>query len=272
MKRAVLFILFVLLTISIPVFAGGMDDEGQPNDPRVNENANACYEGGSMGHYYCDEEEEWIGGWYLIRYENGMITRDQVPDFVSWILPPLDDDDDDDDTDAGQCYIQIEEDFVNNKHVVEKVSDAVLNGANEGTFKWSSPTLLISVYSNWALWNDGIWEVHYYGDCGALGVGDPLPTDGSVIVYPGVDPFQCYIQVGEDFVNSIHIVEHASATVLGGGNEGSFSWSGTQLISSYSGWLVYDSAATPAWAVNYWGDCAPLGSGVKLPFEIIIVP
>lgn len=40
-----------------------VDDLGQPNDPRVNERANACYAPG----YVCQGEAEWEAGWYAIR-------------------------------------------------------------------------------------------------------------------------------------------------------------------------------------------------------------
>ena len=56
-----------------------------PNDPRVNFGANACYSGGTL-EGKCDTEYMWIAGWYLIRYEAGLIGADQMPDAYKWLL------------------------------------------------------------------------------------------------------------------------------------------------------------------------------------------
>jgi len=80
-------VLIVLLISSILVLAGGFDDRGEPNDPAVNERANACYEGGTL-EGKCDSQLEWDAGWYLIRYEFGIFQRTDIPGWVEWVLPP----------------------------------------------------------------------------------------------------------------------------------------------------------------------------------------
>ena len=62
-----------------------------PNDPAVNEDANACYEGGSMegkcgldadGDGTLEQHEldwAWACGWYTIRVEAGIIAASGVP-------------------------------------------------------------------------------------------------------------------------------------------------------------------------------------------------
>jgi hypothetical protein len=31
----------------------------------------------------------WVAGWYLIRFETGLIGRDEFPDQYDWLLPPV---------------------------------------------------------------------------------------------------------------------------------------------------------------------------------------
>ena len=59
----------------------------EENDPRTNPDANACFVGGSMVGKCGDSDLFWNAGWYLIRFERGLITRDQVPDQYKWVLP-----------------------------------------------------------------------------------------------------------------------------------------------------------------------------------------
>lgn len=81
-------VIVILVLSSIFVYAdAGFDDTGNPNDPDDNDRANACYEGGSM-EGKCDEEIEWSAGWYLIRYEYGLLAREDVPSWVVWVIPP----------------------------------------------------------------------------------------------------------------------------------------------------------------------------------------
>lgn len=86
-KSPYLVVIAIMLSVLIfgVVFAGGVDDEGNPNDPRVNERANACYMGGTL-EGKCATEAEWQAGWYLIRYEYGMINRQGIPVWAQWVL------------------------------------------------------------------------------------------------------------------------------------------------------------------------------------------
>ena len=77
--------LIILVITSMLIFA--KDDRGNSNDPTSNERANACYDDGSMAGK-CDTELEWQAGWYLIRFEHGLIERDDFPDWLVWVLPP----------------------------------------------------------------------------------------------------------------------------------------------------------------------------------------
>lgn len=83
-----LSILFVLLSVVALAYA-----QEAPNDPSVNEEANACYTGGSMeglcgttdhdGNGVVDDyESEWDFrcGWYLIRYQYHMIGSGNMPE------------------------------------------------------------------------------------------------------------------------------------------------------------------------------------------------
>lgn len=85
MVRKIFLLLFVLSS-SILVFA--LDDRGNPNDPNVNERANACYENGSLAGK-CNTDWEWEAGWYLIRFEAGLISRENFPAQFAILLPPL---------------------------------------------------------------------------------------------------------------------------------------------------------------------------------------
>ena len=91
--RNLIIALFALLSLTLVATASGIDDEGNPNDPNLNNRANACFEGGSL-EGRCDTididengsvdewEIEWhyVCGWYLIRYENGLIDQSNLPD------------------------------------------------------------------------------------------------------------------------------------------------------------------------------------------------
>ena len=87
MRRSVIIVIcvFASLMIAVQGLLAGLDDRGNPNDPRTNERANACFEGGSMAGK-CHAENEWEAGWYLIRFETGLITREQVPAQHRWTV------------------------------------------------------------------------------------------------------------------------------------------------------------------------------------------
>jgi hypothetical protein len=95
MKR--LLITLILLVFS--AFAAVAQDNESSNDPRVNENANACFAGGTMegkcnvdfdGNGTVDEYEvtwAWECGWYIIRVNAGMISSTQMPERCQTLLP-----------------------------------------------------------------------------------------------------------------------------------------------------------------------------------------
>lgn len=87
MHRLLILVLICLVSFSI-VHAAGLDDRGNPNDPAVNQRANACYEGGTW-EGRCDTDLEWIAGWYLIRFEAGIFSRADIPAWLHWMLPSL---------------------------------------------------------------------------------------------------------------------------------------------------------------------------------------
>lgn len=97
MRFVKLMIVIVVFTLASAVLAQGVDDRGNPNDPAVNDRANACFEGGTLegrcnqdfnDDGVVDDQETWwvwTCGWYLIRYENGM--EDAVPGWCESVLP-----------------------------------------------------------------------------------------------------------------------------------------------------------------------------------------
>ncbi|HEX2623463.1 MAG TPA: hypothetical protein VHL11_25050, partial [Phototrophicaceae bacterium] len=88
MKKVLLMPVIVLLVMLVhPVFANGVGvDDGLPNDPNVNDQANACYDGGTLegvcsvtdvnGDKEITQQDidwMWTAGWYLIRYQYGLL-------------------------------------------------------------------------------------------------------------------------------------------------------------------------------------------------------
>lgn len=91
MHKKLFKILFLcgILALSLAItFADGFDDQGNPNDPNENESANACFEEGSMDGK-CVTNWEWECGWYLIRFEYGLLSREDFPAGCASLLPPL---------------------------------------------------------------------------------------------------------------------------------------------------------------------------------------
>jgi hypothetical protein len=89
MKRIILGLVLIALLIVPALFlsaAESVDDRGNPNDPNANEQANACYAGAAL-EGKCHTEDEWIAGWYLIRFQYGIYSRDEVPEEYRWVLP-----------------------------------------------------------------------------------------------------------------------------------------------------------------------------------------
>src|SRR5690349_17828568 len=88
MKRLFALILTVaLFTLALGVIAA--QDEPLPNDPNVNEAANACLEGGTLEGKCWEDPDMWNTGRYLIRHQYGMFDRDVFPDQHKWSLPSL---------------------------------------------------------------------------------------------------------------------------------------------------------------------------------------
>jgi hypothetical protein len=86
-RRILLILALAALAISVmAVYAFEPTTPGE-NDPRTNLDANACFIGGSMVGKCDDSDLFWNAGWYLIRFEQGLITRNQVPDQYKWVLP-----------------------------------------------------------------------------------------------------------------------------------------------------------------------------------------
>lgn len=84
---AIAVVLGSLAVLNLTLAEAGKDDRGNPNDPRVNERANACYEGAAMEFKCGDDPVLWEAGWYLIRFQYGLIGADQVPDELKWVIP-----------------------------------------------------------------------------------------------------------------------------------------------------------------------------------------
>ncbi len=89
MRRSLLGII-VGIILAVPFLliqaVDSVDDRGNPNDPAVNERANACYTGAAL-EGKCHTEDGWIAGWYLIRFQYGIFTSDDVPEEYRWVLP-----------------------------------------------------------------------------------------------------------------------------------------------------------------------------------------
>ena len=78
----------ILSVFVVMAYTPGFDDQGNFNDPAINPRANACYDGGTM-EGKCDTEWEYNAGWYLIRFEYGIITRNNFPAEYASVLPSL---------------------------------------------------------------------------------------------------------------------------------------------------------------------------------------
>ncbi|HEX2621001.1 MAG TPA: hypothetical protein VHL11_12660 [Phototrophicaceae bacterium] len=94
-----IFLLVCLALLTVPTMADGVDDHGDPNDPTVNERANACYDGGTLANLCnstdLDGDKEitefdtdwmWKAGWYLIRYEYDLISIEDFPDLYRGVI------------------------------------------------------------------------------------------------------------------------------------------------------------------------------------------
>ncbi len=187
MKRIILIVLFIFGLVVFTSAITATDSIVEPsksNDPLVNEKANACSAGGTLDGQ-CDSDLLWAAGWYLIRYEHGIISRAHFPQSLIPVLPPkieqeltseqVSDPAAEPDT---SCYVQV------GTVEFEYVSPFVLSGNDEFDFYWSAGRLM-NDFSGWTLWDHDVWSVSYYGDCGSLGVHDPAPDDLEIISSAG---------------------------------------------------------------------------------------
>lgn len=84
MKKLIAIIIISLFS-TLVITANGVDDQGQPNDPTINERANACYDEGSMADIPCTTDWEWTCGWHLIRWEAN--NNYDIPTTCNILLP-----------------------------------------------------------------------------------------------------------------------------------------------------------------------------------------
>ncbi len=84
MLYAVAILMFVSLFGAQAVFAGS--EFSEENDPNHDPQANACMAGGSL-EGQCYSEAHWNAGWYLVRFEHGLLDPAEFPDDYAWVLP-----------------------------------------------------------------------------------------------------------------------------------------------------------------------------------------
>lgn len=81
-----LLVMMIVIVVGAVFVIGAQDDQGTDNNPATNPRANACYADGTMATQ-CDTEWEWKCGWYLIRYETGVIDQANFPTDCTVLLP-----------------------------------------------------------------------------------------------------------------------------------------------------------------------------------------
>jgi hypothetical protein len=99
MKRWIL--VCALIVLATHVVMADVPTTAEENNPFTNEEANACYMGGTWegqcGNVDVNRDgvvEQWESdytytvGWYLIRFEFDIISREDFPVEYSWALPP----------------------------------------------------------------------------------------------------------------------------------------------------------------------------------------
>ncbi|MDQ7027775.1 MAG: hypothetical protein Q9P44_19715 [Anaerolineae bacterium] len=104
MKRfTIILAMFVMLlfAFSLTLAQDSVDDEGNLNNPRTNPRANACYDGAELGGK-CDTSDldedgtveawekdlMWDCGWHYIRWQYGLVSREDFAPQCVWLLPP----------------------------------------------------------------------------------------------------------------------------------------------------------------------------------------
>ncbi|MEM9955831.1 MAG: hypothetical protein AAF846_29800 [Chloroflexota bacterium] len=100
MRKFILVVVMLCMTALAVVTSLAQDASPTDNDPTINDDANACFAGGVL-EGRCNDDLDgdgvitdvetnwaWNCGWYLIRYNNGMYNRDDVPITCQIMLPP----------------------------------------------------------------------------------------------------------------------------------------------------------------------------------------
>jgi hypothetical protein len=87
MKQFIVVLIVCLLGVLSVHAQESVDDQGNPNDPRVNERANACYAGAAWEYTCGDDLYLWEAGWYFIRLQTGMFSVSDIPYGLWWMLP-----------------------------------------------------------------------------------------------------------------------------------------------------------------------------------------
>lgn len=78
-------ILKIVLVVAV-LALGAMLLVAQDDAPTLDPDANACFDGGSMAGK-CDTTWEWECGWYLIRYDNGLFSKAEMPERCLSLVP-----------------------------------------------------------------------------------------------------------------------------------------------------------------------------------------
>jgi hypothetical protein len=86
-KRNIVILLLLAMVASALAVYAFEPTTPEENDPSVNFDANACFIGGSWYGKCGTDDVLWNAGWYLIRFDAGLITRGQVPDQFKWSIP-----------------------------------------------------------------------------------------------------------------------------------------------------------------------------------------
>ena len=87
MKRAITLFTLTLVIVLAAVIVVQAEPDSPPGVPPDDEDANACYSGGSM-EGKCITDWHWKCGWFLIRFEEGLLSRENFPQECETVLPP----------------------------------------------------------------------------------------------------------------------------------------------------------------------------------------
>jgi hypothetical protein len=82
MKR-VIVMMVALLMLALTLTALANEPQPEPGSRADNE----CNPGGTMAGK-CTNDWEWKGGWYIARFNEGLLKREEVPTEYQFLLPP----------------------------------------------------------------------------------------------------------------------------------------------------------------------------------------